>query len=160
MLKIDIICVGKLKEKFFRDAENEYIKRLSRYSKINVIEVKDEPTPDKPTETEKNKVLSKEGEAILKKLAPSSYVIALCVEGSQMPSETLAKKFESLMSGGCGYITLIIGGSMGLSDEVKNRAGLKLSFSEMTFPHRLMRIILLEQVYRAFTIIEGKTYHK
>ena len=160
MISVSIIAVGKIKEKFYKDAIFEYAKRLSAYCNFEVFEVKDEKTPDNPTETQKNLVLELEGERILAKIPKGSKVIALCVEGEQMSSEGLAKLLQTTATGGTSKIAFVIGGSMGLSDSIKKMASLRLSFSKMTFPHMLMRVILAEQVYRAFTIIEGKTYHK
>ncbi len=160
MLSITVVAVGKIKEKYFNDAINEYQKRLSAYCKFEVVEVKDEKTPDNPTETEKQVVLSREAERIIPKIPKGAMVVALCVEGKQMSSEAFAKLIDKSTAQGVSKIAFVIGGSMGLSEEVKNLASLRLSFSEMTFPHKLMRVILGEQLYRAFTIIEGKTYHK
>ncbi len=160
METITVIAVGKIKEKFFRDALDEYKKRLSRHCNFNITELKDEPLPDNPSEKEKIQILSKEGERILKSLPKTSYTIALCIEGKCIPSE----KFASLLSEGAnlgkGNITFIIGGSLGLSDEVKKSADFKLSFSEMTYPHQLMRVILSEQIYRGYCIRTGSPYHK
>ena len=160
MLNVTLICAGKIKEKFLREAAGEYEKRLSRFCSLKIIEVKDEPTPDLPSEKEKSAVLQKEGARILGKIPKGAYVISLCVEGAQMSSEELAEKLDRLAVGGAGSIAFIIGGSLGLSDEIKRRSDLRLGFSKMTFPHRLMRVILLEQIYRAFTISKGITYHK
>ncbi|MBR5152322.1 MAG: 23S rRNA (pseudouridine(1915)-N(3))-methyltransferase RlmH [Clostridia bacterium] len=160
MTTITVITVGKIKEKYFTDAIKEYQKRLSRYCKLCLIEVPDEPTPDSPSPREKEQVLEKEGDRILKKIPDSAHVTALCIEGTQMSSEKLAENLDTLASSGVSHRVFIIGGSMGLSDAVKARANLKLSFSPMTFPHQLMRVILLEQIYRAFTISAGTKYHK
>ena len=160
MLNVTLICVGKIKEKFYREAAEEYKKRLSRFCSLKLIEVKDEPTPDNGSDKEKNIVLEKEGARILEKIPKGAYVISLCVEGRQMPSERLAETLDNLALGGTGSVAFIIGGSLGLSDEVKQRSAMKLSFSQMTFPHQLMRVVLLEQIYRAFTISKGITYHK
>ena len=160
MIKITVISVGKMKEKFFLGAQEEYSKRISRYADLNIVELKDEATPENPSEREKEIILKKEAERIKDKISQGSYVISLCVEGRQQSSEELAKLIDKTVTEITGNLTFIIGGSLGLSDEIKNRSDLKLSFSKMTFPHRLMRVILLEQIYRAFTIIEGKTYHK
>ena len=160
MLSVTVIAVGKLKEKFYKEAIEEYAKRLSAFCKLEVIEVKDEKTPENPTEIEKQQVLKKEGERIIAKIPKNSKVITLCVEGQQMPSEDLAKLVSELSVAGHSHITFIIGGSMGLYEDVKGLSSLRLSFSKMTFPHMLMRVILVEQLYRAFTILEGKTYHK
>ncbi len=160
MLNITILCVGKIKETYFTDAIAEYSKRLSRYCKLSICEVKDEPTPDNPSPQEKALVLEKEGKRILEKIPDSAYVTALCIEGQTRSSESLASQIESLAAMGNSHFVFIIGGSMGLSDAVKNRANHKLSFSPMTFPHQLMRVILLEQIYRAFQINQGGKYHK
>ena len=160
MLNITVICVGKIKEKYFASAIEEYAKRLQRYCRLKIIELKDEPTPDSPSEREREIVLEKEGRRILEKISSSAHVTALCVEGNQMSSEELAVNISSLAASGTNHRVFIIGGSMGLSRTVKERADLKLSFSSMTFPHQLMRVILTEQIYRAFTIINGEKYHK
>ena len=160
MLSVTVIAVGKIKEDFYKEAVLEYAKRLSAYCRFEVIEVKDEKTPDNPTDAEKNLVLGREGERIRAKIPKGAKVIALCVEGKQMSSEELADLISETATGGTSHIVFIIGGSMGLSDEIKALASLKLSFSKMTFPHMLMRVILAEQIYRGFTIVDGKTYHK
>ena len=160
MLNVTLICVGRIKEKYLREAAGEYQKRLSRFCSLKMIEVKDEPTPDSGSAKEKSAVLQKEGARILGRIPKGAYVISLCVEGAQMTSEELAEKLERLAVSGEGSIALIIGGSLGLSDEIKRRSDMRLGFSKMTFPHQLMRVILLEQLYRAFTISNGITYHK
>ncbi len=160
MLKVTIIAVGKIKEKFFASAIGEYEKRLKGYCTLEIIEVKDEATPENPSDREKESVLNREGERILSKIPKGAYVVSLCVEGEQKSSEELAQLLKNSADGGISHIAFIIGGSMGLSDEVKAMSKLRLSFSKMTFPHQLMRVILLEQLYRAFTINQGKTYHK
>ena len=160
MVSVTIIAVGKLKEKFYRDAAAEYEKRLSRFCKINILELKDEPTPDNPTEKERAAVLEKEGTRIMEKIPAGAYVTALCVEGKQRSSEDFAHLLEQAEITGRGHIIFIIGGSLGLAEQVKCRADLRLSFSEMTFPHQLMRVILLEQMYRGFQIRIGTQYHK
>ena len=159
-MNINIVCVGKLKEKFMSQAADEYIKRLSRFAKVKVTELPDEPAPEKMSAAEEMSVLKKEGDRILEKISPADYVIALCVEGKQMSSEKLAEHIANCMLSGASTITFVIGGSLGLSDDVKKRAALRLSFSLMTFPHQLMRVILLEQVYRAFKINANESYHK
>ncbi len=159
MIKITVISVGKMKEKFFLQGVEEYEKRLSRYAKVTCFELKDEPTPENPTDREREQILSKEGERIKEKIPKDAYIISLCVEGKQLSSEDFSdvlKKVPNTHSN----IVFIIGGSLGLSEDVKKLSNLRLSFSKMTFPHRLMRVILFEQIYRAFTIIEGKEYHK
>lgn len=160
MLNITIMTVGKIKEKYFREAIEEYKKRLSRYCKLNIIEVKDEPTPDNPSDREKAAVLEKEGARIVEKLPKNAYIVALCIEGKMQTSEELADFLQKTATEGYSDIVFIIGGSMGLWEEIKNRADLRISFSKMTFPHQLMRVILLEQIYRGFNISEGGKYHK
>ena len=160
MLTVTLITVGKIKEKYFTDAIAEYSKRLSRYCKLNIIELKDEPTPDNPSNREKDAVLKKEGDRIAEKISKSAYVVALCIEGKMRDSVEFSKLIEQTAADGNSEIVFIIGGSLGIHDEIKRRADLKLSFSEMTFPHQLMRVILLEQIYRAFNISGGGKYHK
>mgnify|MGYP002647263335 CR=1 FL=1 len=160
MLNITIICVGKIKEKYYSAAIDEYIKRISRFAKISVAEVKDEPIPLSPSDGEKTAVLLKEAERIKTKLPKSAHIIALCVEGRQCSSEDFAEKLSSLASGGISHIAFIIGGSLGLADNIKMLADEKLSFSKMTLPHQLMRVVLAEQIYRAMTINSNITYHK
>lgn len=159
-MKIDIVCVGKLKEKYWVNATSEYTKRLSKYCKIKVIEVADEKTPDGASEALEAQIKVKEGKAILKHIKDSAYVIALAIEGKQYTSEGFASKIDKLAIKGSSHITFVIGGSLGLSDEVMGRANESISFSKMTFPHQLMRVVLLEQVYRGFRIIRGEPYHK
>ena len=160
MLNITIIAVGKLKEKYWTQAVMEYSKRLGSSVKLNIIEVKDEPSADRLSEGEVRAILSKEAERIAVKTPKRAFTVALCVEGKELSSEELADKIKSLTVSGVGHIAFIIGGSLGLDEELKNKADLKLSFSKMTFPHQLMRVILLEQIYRATCINSGKTYHK
>ena len=160
MLSVTVIAVGKIKEKFFTQAIDEYRKRMGRYCNFEIIEVKDEPTPENPSEREKELVLLKEGERILEKIPKGASVVTLCVEGKQCSSEKFADFFEESARSGISKIAFVIGGSFGLSENVKRASSKRLSFSEMTFPHQLMRVVLSEQIYRAFTIIEGKTYHK
>ncbi len=160
MQNITIVSVGKIKENYFTSAISEYAKRLQRYCKLNLFEVKDEPTPDAPSDREKNLVLEKEGQRILEKIPENAYVIALCIEGKTYSSEALAAYIDELAIAGNSHLVFLIGGSMGLSETVKKRANFKLSFSPMTFPHQLMRVILLEQIYRAFQINQGGKYHK
>lgn len=145
MQKINIVCVGKIKEEFYRNAITEYLKRLSRFAKVEIKEIAE------------GKDLEEEAQDILR--ASRGYIIALCIEGKKLSSEGLAQEIKSLTDKG-GEITFIIGSSTGLSKAVKDKADLKLSFSDMTFPHQLMRVILCEQVYRAFMIISGSAYHK
>lgn len=160
MQSVTIIAVGRIKERFFTEAASEYIKRLKAYCRLEIIEIKDEPTPENPSARERDIVLRAEGERIMKKIPKGATVISLCVEGIKMSSEKLAAYISDCASSGKSSLVFIIGGSFGLSDEVKAISTLKLSFSDMTFPHQLMRIILLEQIYRAYTITQGKTYHK
>ena len=160
MLNVTILAVGKIKEKFLSDAINEYSKRLGRYCRLEIIRVKDDPTPDNPTDKERDIVLKREGERLIEKIPKGAYVIPLCIEGKQKPSEEFAKIMSEIPSGGKSEVVFIIGGSMGLWDRIKDMADIKLSFSKMTFPHQLMCVILLEQLYRAFNISGGGKYHK
>ena len=160
MVKITVACVGKIKEKFFSDAISEYAKRLKRYCVFSIEEVKDEPMSDSPSEGEKESVLKKEADKLFDKISDNAYVIALCIEGKKIDSKGLADKIESQMRSGKSEIVFVIGGSLGLDERIKKRADFSLSFSDMTFPHQLMRVILSEQIYRAFTISNGGKYHK
>ena len=160
MLNIKIICVGKLKEKFFADAAGEYIKRIGRYAKLDVVEVSDKSIPDSAGEKQQQQVLAAEADAILAKVPAGAYVVALCVEASQLSSEQFAERLAQCAVDGKSCIAFIIGGSLGLHERVKSRADLRLGFSKMTLPHQLMRVVLLEQVYRAFKILGNETYHK
>ena len=159
-MKITVIAVGKIKEKFYTDAIAEYSKRLSRYCRLEVIQVADEKTPDGASEAQERQIKEKEGSRILAQIKDGAYVIALAVQGTMLSSEQLASKLNKLGVDGQSQIVLIIGGSLGLSDEVLKRADYHLSFSPMTFPHQLMRVILLEQIYRSYRIISGEQYHK
>lgn len=159
-MKIKIICVGKIKENFYKDAILEYSKRLSRYCILEVVEVEDEKTPDKASENECSLIKKKEGQRILSHIKDNEFIVTLEIEGKKLTSPGLAKKLEEITVLGNSTIDFIIGGSLGLSDEIKNKADLKLSFSDMTFPHQLMRVILLEQIYRAFKINNNEPYHK
>ena len=159
-MRITIVCVGKVKEKFYRDAIDEFAKRLSRYCKLEIIEVADEKTPDNASDIEVRQIKDKEGERILKNIKDDAYVICLCIDGKQLDSEKLAEKIDSLGIQGVSHICMVIGGSLGLSDMVVKRADYRLSFSMMTFPHQLMRVILLEQIYRSYRIINKEPYHK
>ena len=159
-MKISIICVGKIKEKFYRMALDEYSKRLSRYCKLEILEVADEKTPDNARDHEVELIKDKEGERILKNIRRDATVIALAIDGKMLSSEQLADKIRQLGVMGESHIQFIIGGSLGLSDRVLEAADMLLSFSKMTFPHQLMRVILLEQVYRSYRIIQGEPYHK
>ena len=159
-MKINIICVGKLKEKYLKDAIDEYSKRLKRFCTFSIIELPDEKISDNPSEAEERKVLKTEGEKILKAIQSDDYVFALCVEGKEISSEKFAKELSNLMLSGKSTVDFVIGGSLGLDDAVKNRSDYRLSFSPMTFPHQLMRVILSEQIYRCFKINSNEKYHK
>ncbi|PAE23431.1 23S rRNA (pseudouridine(1915)-N(3))-methyltransferase RlmH [Bacillus sp. 7894-2] len=159
-MNISIITVGKLKEKYLKQGIDEYLKRLSAYAKMDIIEVPDEKAPEELSETEMIQVKQKEGERILAKIHPDAHVIALAIEGKMKSSEELADNLDKLATYGKSKIAFVIGGSLGLSQQVLQRADEKLSFSKMTFPHQLMKLILLEQVYRAFRINRGEPYHK
>lgn len=158
-MNINIVAVGSIKEKFFKDAVSEYAKRLSRYVKLNIIEVKDEKTPAMASALEEEKIKEVEAERILSKL-PNGYVVALTIDGKKYSSEELAKRMGKYNILSKGNLSFIIGGSLGLHKSVIDRADEKLSFSEMTFPHQLMRVILLEQIYRAYRIRNNEPYHK
>lgn len=159
-MKITVITVGKIKEKYLKDAIAEYSKRLSKYCKLEIVEVADEKTPDNASETVENQIRAKEGERILKCVKDDAYVVTLEIKGRQVTSEELADKIDTLGIQGTSHITFIIGGSIGLGEEVLARSDYALSFSKMTFPHQLMRVILLEQIYRSYRIIHGEPYHK
>lgn len=159
-MKIYIISAGKLKEKYWNMAVEEYTKRLSRYCKTELIQVQDEKTPDGASLAEEEAVKEKEGERILNKIPDSAYVIALAIQGKMLGSVEFAEKLDTLGLHGTSQIAFVIGGSLGLSDAVMKRADFSLSFSAMTFPHQMMRVILLEQIYRAYRIINGEPYHK
>ena len=159
-MNIQIICIGKLKEKYWTDAIAEYSKRLSRYCTLEIIELKEARLPDKASPADEENVKLEEGRSILKAIKDGTYVITLEILGKQLTSPELADKIQTLSIEGKSNVAFIIGGSLGLSAEVSKRADYKLSFSRMTFPHQMMRVILLEQVYRAFTINEGSKYHK
>ena len=147
-MKITIVCVGKIKEKFYRDALAEYTKRLSRYCSLSITEVADEKTKEQASDVECAIIKDREGERILKSIREDGYVITLAIDGKNLDSVELSKKIENLALTGKSNLYFVIGGSLGLSDEVMKRADYKLSFSRMTFPHQLMRVILLEQIYR------------
>ncbi len=160
MLNISLICVGKLKEKYWRDACAEYAKRLSAYCKFNIIEVDEHPAPDNASPAQIQNVIEQEGRKILAKLDKNTKIIAMCIEGKPLSSEKLAEKLGSLAVNGVSSLAFIIGGSWGLAKEIKDTAVLRLSMSEMTFPHQLARVMLCEQIYRAFQINTGGKYHK
>lgn len=160
IVNISIVSVGKLKEKYLKLGIDEFSKRLSSYAKMDLIEVPDEKAPEQLSELEMEQVKQKEGERILSKISADTYVIALAIDGKMKSSEELADLLDKLATYGKSKIAFVIGGSLGLSNEVLQRADEKLSFSKMTFPHQLMKLILLEQVYRAFRINRGEPYHK
>ena len=159
-MKITLVTVGKIKEKFFEDAIKEYSKRLSRYCKLEILQVADEKTPEGASEAVELQIKEKEGQRILSLIRDDAYVIALAIEGKMLDSEELAERIEKLGVSGISQIVFVIGGSLGLSAQVMKRADYALSFSRMTFPHQLMRVILLEQIYRSYRIIAGEPYHK
>lgn len=159
-MKITVLAVGKVKEKFYRQAIEEFEKRLSRYCKLQIIEVADEKTPDSSGAAEETAIREKEGKRLLKHIREQDYVFALAIEGEQLDSVALSLKLERLAIDGTSHIVFLIGGSLGLHESVLQRADEKLSFSKLTFPHQLMRVILLEQVYRCYRIIQGEPYHK
>lgn len=159
-MKITIIGVGKIKEKFFSQAIDEYSKRLGRYCRLEIIQLQDEKTPERAGIKEQAIILDKEGERILSAIDDNSYIIALDIAGMQIDSPGLARKIEKLMGSGESHFTFIIGGSLGLSEKVLKRADERLSFGMLTFPHQLMRVMLLEQIYKSFRIINHEPYHK
>ncbi len=160
MIAIDILCVGKIKEKYWNDAISEYSKRLSRYCKLEIIEVQDEKTPDNAPESVEKQIKDKEGQKLLKYLDPKALKFALAIDGKRFSSTGFAGVIQNESVQGCSRMQFVIGGSLGLSDEVLKTCDRKLSFSDMTFPHQMMRVILLEQIYRAYRIINGEPYHK
>lgn len=160
MMHIDILCVGKIREKYFSDAVAEYRKRLSSYAKVDIIEVKDEPTPEEASEALTEKILAAEAGRLTKYFREKAYTVALAVEGRQMDSPSFAGLLNKTALEGYGTIRFLIGGSLGLKEELKKAADERISFSEMTFPHQLMRVILLEQIYRGYRILQGAPYHK
>lgn len=159
-MKITVLCVGKIKEKYFSLGIMEYTKRLSRYCKLEIIEVADEMTPDNASEAEERQIKQREGERLKKYIHPGAYVIALAIGGEQLDSLQLAKKIDKLGVDGISHVVFIIGGSLGLDLELLNKVDYQLSFSKMTFPHQMMRMILLEQIYRAYRINYNQPYHK
>lgn len=159
MIKINIIAVGKLKEKYLVDACSEYLKRLKAYAKVEIIQINEYKANDNPSVSEIEIIKEKEGEMILSKISKGAFVIPMCIEGNQLSSEEFSKKIENIMLSN-GEIDFIIGGSFGLSDKVKQRGNLKLSFGKITLPHQLMRVVLCEQIYRAFSIMNNSKYHK
>ena len=159
-MKIDILCVGKIKEKFYEDALKEYLKRLSRYATVSVCEVKDEKTIEGASQHEDELVMRKEGERISKLIDDDAYLVSLCIEGQQASSEEFARQITAIENKGKSHIQFVIGGSLGIDEQIKQRSNERLSFSKMTFPHQLMRVILLEQIYRAYRIKNNEPYHK
>ena len=159
-MKINIICVGKLKEKYLCDAINEYSKRLKRFCSFSIIEVNDEKIPDNASASIESKIIKTEAEKIKKYISDDDFVFSLCVEGTQLSSEDFSSKISSVMLSGKSTIDFIIGGSLGLDDSIKKRSNFNISFSKMTFPHQLMRVVLAEQIYRAFKINANEKYHK
>ena len=157
---VNIVCVGKIKEKYWNDAIAEYSKRLSRYCKLQIIEVADEKTPDDAPSAVEELIKKKEADRILKAISDSAYVCALCIDGKKFSSESFSSFIMDCGVKGVSNITYVIGGSLGLHDSVIKRADQKISFSDMTFPHQMMRVILLEQIYRGYRIISGEPYHK
>lgn len=160
MQRVTVLCVGKLKEKFYIDAAAEYVKRLQRHCKLELIELPEQRLPDEPSPAEIQKALRTEGDAIREKLPKGGAVIALCIEGTELSSEALSKKLVQLASAGASQLTFLIGGSFGLDETLKREADWRLSMSPMTFPHHMARVMLLEQVYRAYQIAVGTRYHK
>ena len=159
-MKITLVTVGKIKEKFFEDAIKEYSKRLSRYCKLEILQVADEKTPEGASEAVELQIKEKEGQRILSLIRDDAYVIALAIEGKMLDSAELAERIEKLGVSGISQIVFVIGGSLGLSAQVMKRADYSLSFSRMTFPHQLMRVVLLEQIYRSYRIMNHQPYHK
>lgn len=159
-MKIRILCVGKIKEKFMREALDEYSKRLSRYIKLEIDEVADEKTPDNASEKEEIQIRDREGERLLKQIRQEDYVIALAIDGKMYDSVAFSRKLDDLGMLGRGSVVFVIGGSLGLGEKVLERADETVSFSKMTFPHQLMRVILLEQIYRGYRILRNEPYHK
>ena len=159
-MKIKMITVGKLKEKYLKEGIAEYSKRLTRFTKLEIVELADEKTPDQASDAEKQKILEKEADRILSKIGEREFVIALAIEGKQFPSELFAKMLQETTVKGFSDITFVIGGSLGLAPSVKQRANLLMSFGQFTLPHQLMRLVLIEQIYRAFMIQQGSPYHK
>lgn len=159
-MKIKLVTVGKLKEKYLKDGIAEYMKRLNRFCKVEMVELADEKTPDKASDLENQQILKKEGNKILAKINEREFVIALAIEGNQFPSEKFSQLMMDTTVHGFSDITFVIGGSLGLSPAVKKRANLLMSFGKLTLPHQLMRLVLIEQIYRAFMIQQGSPYHK
>ena len=161
MIRVNIICIGKIKEKYFTDAINEYAKRLSAFCKFTIVELAEETIKsNNPNESQISEVINAEGRRILQKIGQSDYVVAMCIEGKNISSPQLANLIDNVQIEGKSTVNFIIGGSWGLLEEVKQRADYKLSMGKMTFPHQLARVMLLEQIYRAFQISSGGKYHK
>ncbi len=158
-MKVSIICIGKIKEKYFTMAIDEYSKRLSKYIKLNIVELLDEKAPENLSLADEENIKLKEGEKILKNIK-DEFVVVLCIDGKEFDSISLAKFIQDNKNNGISHISFVIGGSLGLHKNVIDRANFKLSFSKMTFPHQLMRVILLEQIYRAERILKNEPYHK
>ncbi|MCP9076527.1 23S rRNA (pseudouridine(1915)-N(3))-methyltransferase RlmH [Streptococcus sp. CF4-2] len=159
-MKIKLVTVGKLKEKYLKDGIAEYSKRISRFAAVEMIELADEKTPDRASDSENEKILDLEGNRILSKIGDREFVVVLAIEGKTLSSEEFSKQLEQASINGFSTLTFVIGGSLGLSPQVKKRANLSLSFGRLTLPHQLMRLVLVEQIYRAFTIQQGSPYHK
>ena len=159
-MKIKIVTVGKLKEKYLRDGIAEYSKRISRFATVEMVELADEKTPDRASDSENEKILNLEGNRILSKIGDREFVVVLAIEGKTLSSEEFSSQLEQASINGSSTLTFVIGGSLGLSKEVKKRANLSVSFGRLTLPHQLMRLVLIEQIYRAFTIQQGSPYHK
>ena len=159
-MRIRIVCIGKLKERYWSEAVEEYSKRLSRYCELEIVQLKEARLPDRASLADEQNVIFEEGQSILKNLKEGSHVITLEIKGKELSSESLAAYMGELQLEGKSDITFVIGGSLGLSEQVSARADFRLSFSRMTFPHQMMRVLLLEQIYRAFKILRNETYHK
>lgn len=159
-MKVTILCVGKIKESFYRQAIDEYAKRLSKYCKFEVVEVADEKTPDKASEALENQIKEKEADRLLEKIKEDAYVFTLEIKGKRFTSEGFAEYIQKTTVQGKSHLVFVIGGSLGLHEKVLKRSDQAISFSDMTFPHQLMRVILSEQIYRAYRIINGEPYHK
>ena len=159
-MRIRIVCIGKLKERYWSEAVEEYSKRLSRYCELEIVQLKEARLPDKASLADEQNVIFEEGQSILKNIKEGSQVITLEIKGKELSSEGLSAYLGELQLEGKSDLTFVIGGSLGLSEQVSARADFKLSFSRMTFPHQMMRVILLEQIYRAFKLLRNETYHK
>lgn len=159
-MKIKLITVGKLKEKYLKDGMLEYTKRLSRFTKLEIIEIPDEKTPDKASEAENEQIMAKEAERINTKIGDRDFIVVLAIEGEQLSSEQFSQTLATATGKGFSTLTFIIGGSLGLAPLIKNKAHLKVSFGQLTLPHQLIRLVLIEQIYRSFMIQQGSPYHK